>query len=134
MAQKLPAEDRQEFYVNMKSGAESGWDFSSRWFVANDSSNLGNLFDTRVRYILPVDLNAFLCMNARLLSQLFTVLEDHDKAEIYRQKYEQLKEAIKQVHILQVSTVFHRQLTELIYLSKRYFGMRNKALGLITIC
>ncbi|EFX63003.1 hypothetical protein DAPPUDRAFT_308726 [Daphnia pulex] len=30
----------EEFYVNMKSGAESGWDFSTRWFIAEDGSNV----------------------------------------------------------------------------------------------
>ena len=31
-AQELATvEERQEFYQNMKSGAESGWDYSSRW-------------------------------------------------------------------------------------------------------
>jgi hypothetical protein len=31
-AQKLSSKDeQQEFYQNMKSGAESGWDYSTRW-------------------------------------------------------------------------------------------------------
>ena len=31
-AQKLPSKEaQQEFYQNMKSGAESGWDYSTRW-------------------------------------------------------------------------------------------------------
>ena len=25
------ADAKQEFYINMKSGAESGWDYSTKW-------------------------------------------------------------------------------------------------------
>ena len=24
-------DDQQQFYINMKSGAESGWDYSTKW-------------------------------------------------------------------------------------------------------
>ena len=24
--------DEQQFYINMKSGAESGWDYSTKWY------------------------------------------------------------------------------------------------------
>ena len=34
-AAKLPEAARKEWYVHMKSGAESGWDYSSRWFVTD---------------------------------------------------------------------------------------------------
>lgn len=34
-------EKKDEFYVRMKSGAETGWDFSSRWFIASDGSERG---------------------------------------------------------------------------------------------
>ena len=29
-------EEQDEIYINLKSGAESGWDFSSRWFIPDD--------------------------------------------------------------------------------------------------
>lgn len=91
--------NRQEFYVNIKSGAESGWDFSSRWFIVDEGHSEGNLSHIRTRDILPVDLNAFMCMNARLLSNMFRRLGNHEKAEIYHEKFVQWKEAIKQVRI-----------------------------------
>lgn len=90
--------NRQEFYMNIKSGAESGWDFSSRWFIAEQGGhNEGNLSHIRTRDILPVDLNAFMCMNARLLSNMFRRLGNHTKADAYHEKFIQWKEAIKQV-------------------------------------
>lgn len=47
--------ERQALWRNLASGAESGWDFSSRWFAP------GGAIDTiRVTDILPSDLNAYL--------------------------------------------------------------------------
>ncbi|KAI9556421.1 hypothetical protein GHT06_016209 [Daphnia sinensis] len=89
--------DRQEFYVNMKSGAESGWDFSSRWFIAEGGHNEGNLSHISTRDIIPVDLNAFVCMNARILSEMFRKVGDEDKARLYHDKYVEWKTAIQQV-------------------------------------
>ncbi len=43
-----------QVYRDLRAGAESGWDFSSRWL---DSASLGSL---RTTAIAPVDLNAFL--------------------------------------------------------------------------
>jgi len=44
-----------EVYRNLRSGAESGWDFSSRWF--DDPQNIATLHTTE---IVPVDLNSLL--------------------------------------------------------------------------
>ncbi|KZS20820.1 Trehalase [Daphnia magna] len=88
---------RQEFYVNMKSGAESGWDFSSRWFIADGGHNEGNLSHISTRDIIPVDLNAFICMNARILSEMFRKVGDERKARLYHDKYVEWKTAIQQV-------------------------------------
>lgn len=65
-------EDKKELYENLKAGAESGWDFSSRWFIS--SSNLGqnvqrNISNIATKYIIPVDLNAYLQRNAKRLSK-----------------------------------------------------------------
>lgn len=34
-------EDKDNFYSELKSAAESGWDFSTRWFIVN-GTNKGN--------------------------------------------------------------------------------------------
>merc|ERR1719376_1417660 len=62
LAGRLPEEKRKEWYIHMKSGAESGWDYSSRWFVTNkERSAEDELLDVQTGNILPVDLNSFLC-------------------------------------------------------------------------
>ena len=42
----------------------------SRWFVKNETI-VGNLEDTKVRSIIPVDLNCFYALNAKILSDYY---------------------------------------------------------------
>ncbi|KAM3964472.1 trehalase [Aphomia sociella] len=58
-AQQFDTEERRtEFYNDLKSAAESGWDFSSRWFIENNGENTGGLNKIHTRDLIPVDLNA----------------------------------------------------------------------------
>lgn len=61
-ASDRPAHD---VYRDLRAGAASGWDFSSRW---NDEP--GDLSTIRTTAIVPVDLNAFLLVLERLLARL----------------------------------------------------------------
>lgn len=42
MVESVPVtpDEEQLLYANLKSGAESGWDFSSRWFVMDNNDSL----------------------------------------------------------------------------------------------
>lgn len=68
----------QEIYRDLRAGAASGWDFSSRWCDGDD------LCSIRTTAILPVDLNSFLYKLERQIS----VLSDQDgqpvQAEAFR--------------------------------------------------
>ena len=55
-------------YSDIASGAESGWDFSSRW-LRNDS-----LSSIRTRGIIPVDLNAIICQNEATLAKFYRMI------------------------------------------------------------
>lgn len=56
---------RNFVFQDMASAAESGWDFSSRWF----QNNL--LIETiETTNIIPIDLNAFMCWNLDILQYL----------------------------------------------------------------
>lgn len=37
------AEEKDNYYAELKTAAESGWDFSSRWFV-HEGTNKGNYY------------------------------------------------------------------------------------------
>lgn len=73
LAQSLPTDEaKREMYENLKSGAETGWDFSSRWFISPTQSGQDpqrNLSNIATKYIIPVELNAFLERNAKRLSK-----------------------------------------------------------------
>lgn len=49
------AQPANELYRNLRAGAASGWDYSSRWFKHND--DFGSIHTSR---IVPVDLNSLL--------------------------------------------------------------------------
>lgn len=35
----LPTQiEKEDLYIDLKSAAESGWDFSSRWFISNKTN------------------------------------------------------------------------------------------------
>jgi alpha,alpha-trehalase len=64
-AQSLPAPRREAMYRNLRAGAESGWDYSSRWM--RDPSDLTTL---EVIDIAPVDLNSLLYNLERTIAAL----------------------------------------------------------------
>lgn len=62
LSQNLQSEG--QIFSNLKSGAESGWDFSRRWFK-------GDGIETIAAYNqIPVDLNAILYKNEQIISKL----------------------------------------------------------------
>uniref|UniRef100_A0A146LQW6 Trehalase n=1 Tax=Lygus hesperus TaxID=30085 RepID=A0A146LQW6_LYGHE len=89
-------EEKDAFYSELKTAAESGWDFSSRWFV-KDGTNQGNLTNMKVKSIIPVDLNAIIYWNADLLSKFFERLGRPGKAMKYRTIADQWREAVDKV-------------------------------------
>lgn len=72
---------REDFYLEMKSAAESGWDFSSRWFVTATDEVAGNLTDVHASRILPVDLNAIFAGALELAGDFRNRLKDRREAQ-----------------------------------------------------
>lgn len=92
MAQRIPEKSRDFFYNNIKAGAESGWDFSNRWFIRNNNSSALSLYNISTQYIIPVDLNAILQQNARLLGEFHTLLGNNAvSCETFVDKHTALK-------------------------------------------
>ncbi|XP_063389729.1 trehalase-like isoform X2 [Cydia fagiglandana] len=97
VARNLDSLDKkEELYAELKAAAESGWDFSSRWFILN-GTNKGNLTNLKTRSIIPVDLNAILCWNAEIMHDFHAKLGNVDKAEYYKNVHARLLEAIDKV-------------------------------------
>lgn len=76
-------------YRHLRAGAESGWDYSSRWF--KDHHNLSTIHTTD---IIPVDLNALLYHLELKIAQGYNWKEDLERAALYLRKATERKEAI----------------------------------------
>ncbi|KAH1030103.1 hypothetical protein HUJ05_003228 [Dendroctonus ponderosae] len=87
---------KEAYYSELKAAAESGWDFSSRWFITN-ATNKGNLTNIKTRSIVPVDLNAMIYWNAVLLADFNNLFGNAEKARYYSDIAEQWIEATKAV-------------------------------------
>ncbi|KAH0623385.1 hypothetical protein JD844_031658 [Phrynosoma platyrhinos] len=61
-------------WSELHSGAESGWDFSSRWFLPGPPPLQATLQDTKTSAVVPVDLNAILCRVEKLLASFHQTL------------------------------------------------------------
>lgn len=81
-AQAIPESARPTLYQDKASAAESGWDFSTRWFNRTGSQQ-GSLRSTRTRQIIPTDLNSLLYLNEKLLEKFFRLFGNTAKADQY---------------------------------------------------
>ncbi|XP_071397092.1 trehalase [Centroberyx affinis] len=97
LAEGLSDDRREQLWTDLKAGAESGWDFSSRWYVDSEGANNGSLRQTRTSQILPTDLNALLCRNEKKLASFHRILGDGDSAALYDQAAARRLEAIESV-------------------------------------
>lgn len=97
LAEGLSEELKEQLWVDLKSGAESGWDFTSRWYIDSDGHNNGTLGSTRTSQIVPTDLNALLCRCERTLASFHTILGDGDSAAQYDRAAGRRQQAIEAV-------------------------------------
>ena len=77
LGQRLPVGQRDAFYRNVKSTAESGWDFSTRWM--RDPKDLLTLETTD---LVPVDLNSLLYHAERTIAALRRLRGQPGDAEV----------------------------------------------------
>lgn len=84
--QQMPA----DFYRNIRAAAESGWDFSTRWF---DTS--GKLSTIQTTNIVPVDLNCLLYYLELSIARSYQLQNNGKQYNIYFAKAQQRKKAIQ---------------------------------------
>ncbi|XP_075230826.1 trehalase-like isoform X3 [Lycorma delicatula] len=95
IAQEVEVEE--EYYIKIRSAAETGWDFSSRWFIDQNCTNEGTLSNVAAPQIVPVDLNSFLQLNAEILGDYYARMGNTNKAKEYFMKGKQLLDGITAV-------------------------------------
>ena len=95
-AQEVPEDARSTLFQDIASAAESGWDFSTRWFNHTDYKR-GSLSSTRTRQIIPTDLNSILYACENLLEKFFRMTGNTAKADEYKTFSEARAAAIEAV-------------------------------------
>ncbi len=83
------SKEQKAMFRNLRSGAESGWDFSSRWF--GDGQNIASIQTTS---IIPVDLNCLMYNMEKVMAKSHTLNNDLKNAAFYNKKATARKEAI----------------------------------------
>ena len=82
--------EKTDLYVNLRAGATSGWDFSSRWFAEEDSFRTTNTAN-----ILPVDLNCLLYFMEKQIAYGYSLKGDKESELQYAKKALKRKELIQ---------------------------------------
>jgi alpha,alpha-trehalase len=74
---------------NIRAACESGWDFSSRWFMDNKT-----LATCVASDIIPVDLNSLLYFMESKLAELYALSGNQEKKKEFENRFEKRKYAI----------------------------------------
>jgi alpha,alpha-trehalase len=84
------AEEPRILFRHLRAGAESGWDYSSRWF--KEGHSFASIHTTD---IVPVDLNCLIFQLEQTLAEVYQLNGEIDKAKQYHALAEKRKEAIE---------------------------------------
>ena len=87
LASHLPPATRPTLWQQLRTAAESGWDFSSRWYSSPTSSSLAS---TQTSSVVPADLNSMLARGAGLLARLYALRGENGEAAVWQQRRDQL--------------------------------------------
>lgn len=68
--------NKRELYRHVRAAAESGWDFTSRWFT--DAKDMNSIHTTD---LVPVDLNCLMFNLEQLIARIYTLQGDPEAAE-----------------------------------------------------
>ncbi|EOS92952.1 alpha,alpha-trehalase TreA [Erwinia tracheiphila] len=88
-AKQAGTRNKSELWRDLRAGAASGWDFSSRWFA-----NPGKLDTIQTTRILPVDLNSLLFHLETTLAHATLLNGDRQASQHFTQLAERRRQAI----------------------------------------
>lgn len=91
---KTPGLNKEQVYRDIRAGAESGWDFSSRWLSINGDGSF-KLYSIHTTQIIPIDLNSLLYNLEQTLAQAYEIDQEEKKAASFRKKAQDRKAAIQ---------------------------------------
>lgn len=86
----LSSQEASILYKHLRAGAESGWDYSSRWFGDGQSFSTIHTAD-----IIPVDLNCLLYHLEQTIAEAYEVNRDEERSTHYKIIAGKRKQAIQ---------------------------------------
>ncbi|WP_321961329.1 alpha,alpha-trehalase TreF [Paraburkholderia sp. J7] len=91
-ARATPQRDASDLWRNLRAGAETGWDYSSRWLA--DGHTLSTI---DVTSLAPVDLNSLMAILERTLAKAYGLKGDAREAAWMTKRAQQRAKAIDRV-------------------------------------
>ncbi|CAD6196174.1 unnamed protein product [Caenorhabditis auriculariae] len=89
-------DEKCTLWGDIAAAAESGRDFSARWF-ANSGPLAGKLQSMRTSQLVPVELNAIICGNIRLMGEMYDVINDVEGSKWCALMQDQMRRTMHQV-------------------------------------
>ena len=89
-ADKISDEKKNKIFLDLRAGAESGWDFSSRWF--SDPQNIHTIETTD---IVPIDLNCLLHELELRIADIYKKINQSFLEKRFRRAAENRKSAMQ---------------------------------------
>lgn len=89
----IAGRDAATLFRDVRAGAESGWDYSSRWLGADCS-----MATIRTTQIIPVDLNALIYNLEATLARICRLCGREDEASVY-DSHARLRKKLLQLHL-----------------------------------
>jgi alpha,alpha-trehalase len=93
--------DPEELYRDVRAGAESGWDFSSRWFADRQS-----MATIRTTQVIPVDLNTLMYNLEATLARVCKAHGVSADANFYEERAENRKKLLQTIFFDDASGMF----------------------------
>lgn len=87
---KVSKQSPEKLFTHMRAGAESGWDFSSRWFA--DERNIHTIQTTD---IIPVDLNCLLYALELTIAKAWAIEGNNERSRMFEEKASNRSAAIQ---------------------------------------
>lgn len=82
-------------------------DFSSRWFITKDGGNHGSIQDLKTRSVIPVELNAILHWNAKIIAEFYGYAGNLEKQKEFEGKAEEILLVRANLTIYKILFKFH---------------------------
>lgn len=83
--------DSERLYLHLRAAAESGWDFSSRWFLEP-----GDIRTIHTADIVPIDLNCLLLQLERTIAETYRLLKNPLLARKFQTLADKREKSIQQ--------------------------------------